>query len=456
MKNPNLIHKHILIVLFGLIVLMGLFPSWTCGAQTNVPPSPTKQQTQESTRAQANRLAANQGLDMREGSPDYKAFWNFAKSAPQGVPLEEQVRWAVNKVNKGKARRPGMVAVDRGGKTTYTGSEGGPEYRTPHQAEQSFNRKEGTGHYVPPGGEAARKKIRADAEKMAAGQGLDMTPGSADYRLFYTFVDELANTPNHEYLNKPFGEQVKWAVNKVKAGRLGAPPVAPATETPLERINQQFGIKLPAGAPAPNPEDQIDSIAREFFAKHGIVVPQSQPPAATAEVKHKVLEKGIIGGVLGGILGLCLWVWGKIKKKPGVKDVQKIGQAVTVEGLSLENETKDYPKDRAMKNLNLMQKRILLVGVGIIILMGLIPPWSATTQTIHFSGYPHKAIASHAAESAAGYHFIFFPPRKSDFSGDSSNQTDSSIDYRLDFGRLFIQWFFVSLSTAALMFYFKE
>jgi len=28
--------------------------------------------------------------------------------------------------------------------------------------------------------------------------------------------------------------------------------------------------------------------------------------------------------------------------------------------------------------------------------------------------------------------------------------------YRLDFGRLFIQWFFVSLPTAALMFYFKE
>jgi len=64
--------------------------------------------------------------------------------------------------------------------------------------------------------EAGRVQIRADAEKMAAEQGLDMAPGSADYRLFYSHVDELANDPKHEYRDKPFEEQVKWAAGGVR------------------------------------------------------------------------------------------------------------------------------------------------------------------------------------------------------------------------------------------------
>jgi hypothetical protein len=59
-------------------------------------------------------------------------------------------------------------------------------------------------------------KVRADAEKMATEQGLDMTPGSADYRLFYSHVDELANDPKHEYRDKSFEEQVKWATGGVR------------------------------------------------------------------------------------------------------------------------------------------------------------------------------------------------------------------------------------------------
>lgn len=110
-----------------------------------------------------------------------------------------------------------------------------------------------------------------------------------------------------------------------------------------------------------------------------------------------------------------------------------------------------------MKNLNLMQKRIFLIGVGIIILMGLIPPWSATTQTIHFdSSLAHKPLASHTTESAAGYHFIFLPPRSYGFRGEEYTTTDSSEDYGLDFGRLFIQWIFVAAGAAALIFYFKD
>lgn len=61
------------------------------------------------------------------------------------------------------------------------------------------------------------ERIRARAESMAQEQfGLDMTKGSADQRLFDTFVQELATDPDHEMRGKPFEEQVKWASNGVK------------------------------------------------------------------------------------------------------------------------------------------------------------------------------------------------------------------------------------------------
>jgi len=58
--------------------------------------------------------------------------------------------------------------------------------------------------------------VRAQAEKLATEMGLDMTPGSADYRLFYSHVDELAANPEHDFRGKPFEEQVKWATSGVR------------------------------------------------------------------------------------------------------------------------------------------------------------------------------------------------------------------------------------------------
>jgi hypothetical protein len=58
--------------------------------------------------------------------------------------------------------------------------------------------------------------VRSRANKMATDLGLDMTPGSAEYRLFYSHVDELAANPEHEFYTKPFEEQVKWATNGVR------------------------------------------------------------------------------------------------------------------------------------------------------------------------------------------------------------------------------------------------
>jgi hypothetical protein len=58
--------------------------------------------------------------------------------------------------------------------------------------------------------------VREKADKLATTMGLDMTPGSAEYRLFYSHVDELAANPEHEFYAKPFEEQVKWATSGVR------------------------------------------------------------------------------------------------------------------------------------------------------------------------------------------------------------------------------------------------
>lgn len=63
--------------------------------------------------------------------------------------------------------------------------------------------------------EAEAARIQELANRQATELGLDMNPGSADYRLFGTFVDELRSNPEHEYRNKPFEEQVKWVVDSV-------------------------------------------------------------------------------------------------------------------------------------------------------------------------------------------------------------------------------------------------
>jgi hypothetical protein len=58
---------------------------------------------------------------------------------------------------------------------------------------------------------------RAEAEQIAASKfGLDMTPGSADARVFDTFVNELAYDQEHEVRKLPFEEQVKWASEGVR------------------------------------------------------------------------------------------------------------------------------------------------------------------------------------------------------------------------------------------------
>jgi hypothetical protein len=422
---------------------------------------------------------------------------------------------------------------------------------------------------------SAREKIRADAEKMAAAQGLDMTPGSVDYRLFYSFVDELAGNPKHEFRNKPFEEQVRWAVNKVKAARPVAPTLAPAPATPPP-VAQEAITQIPAGKPiwadaeprtskdlppadGWRPPANIKLPSRETGWRPGLLgqVPlivvilisviiavvclilgfmsltrkltiedrqepksdKNESPITLCQLEiedtesvptqewSSTLSLGtkisirvaiyivsflitgfVLLGILIGIFKLksdskylavffYVFVIPSVKKyldkkfplyeepsplplneSPKCKQKSKQERSEPIE--KQEREVSEFPvegkEDRTLKNLNLMQKRIMLAGVAVIMLMGLFPPWiQTTTTTATNSGgiYVQETRHTTTVDTAAGYYFLSNAPWSSD---DKKVYVRTLLTYRLDFGRLLIQWFFVSLSTAALMFYFKE
>lgn len=105
-----------------------------------------------------------------------------------------------------------------------------------------------------------------------------------------------------------------------------------------------------------------------------------------------------------------------------------------------------------MKKLNLMQKRIMLAGVAIIVLMGLFPPCihSSAISSSSTSGFLEKQPRP---ESGSYAFFFNLPGHSKSKRSDFFYQHDY---YHLAFGRLLIQWFLVFISTAALMIYFKE
>ena len=83
-------------------------------------------------------------------------------------------------------------------------------------------------------------------------------------------------------------------------------------------------------------------------------------------------------------------------------------------------------------SINPIQKKIIMVGIGIIILMGLFPPW---TNTFHYkTAYSKKP---------AGYAFILTPPKK----------RAQSIAYgiELDVTRLIVQWMIIFMATGLVV-----
>lgn len=71
--------------------------------------------------------------------------------------------------------------------------------------------------------------------------------------------------------------------------------------------------------------------------------------------------------------------------------------------------------------LNSKQRKILIIGVVVILLMGAVPPWTYTFK--HTSTY---------SERPAGYYFIVSPP--------SPIAASRAHGIKIDASRLFIQW----------------
>ncbi len=81
--------------------------------------------------------------------------------------------------------------------------------------------------------------------------------------------------------------------------------------------------------------------------------------------------------------------------------------------------------------MNKIQKRIVVTGALIVILMGLIPPW---TYTFH-----HQKLLNRPRLKPAGYSLIFTPaPPESKGAGQG---------IELDLKRLLVQWIITGIAT---------
>lgn len=79
-------------------------------------------------------------------------------------------------------------------------------------------------------------------------------------------------------------------------------------------------------------------------------------------------------------------------------------------------------------NINEKQKKIIIIGVAVVILMGLFPPWTYT--------FKYKTAYSN---EPAGYGFILAPPKK------KTQAMAHGIE--LDIARLSVQWIIVLMAT---------
>lgn len=104
-------------------------------------------------------------------------------------------------------------------------------------------------------------------------------------------------------------------------------------------------------------------------------------------------------------------------------------------------------------NMNKKQKTVILVGIGIMVVMSLIPPWFHTVQE-----------KGHAKEERSSvYGPIFKPPRPHVYDVIERGLVDKTLDVdtfrtlidninwgvRLDTDRLLVQWAMVALVAAA-------
>ncbi len=89
------------------------------------------------------------------------------------------------------------------------------------------------------------------------------------------------------------------------------------------------------------------------------------------------------------------------------------------------------------------------MGTGIIVLMGLIPPWYYRT----FYGVDQRIVSEMRAEE--NYGFLFSPPDPLYERGYSDRRLSMRLA-RIDFSRLILQWFVVAVSTAGIIFFLER
>jgi hypothetical protein len=96
------------------------------------------------------------------------------------------------------------------------------------------------------------------------------------------------------------------------------------------------------------------------------------------------------------------------------------------------------------------KQRTIIIGLAIILLMGLIPPWKCAFS---LAKYPRL-------ERPAGYGFIFYPPSPVKVAGSgeffSPMNRPSYWSVRLDVTRLFIQWAVIAIAVAGICLVLKE
>jgi len=82
--------------------------------------------------------------------------------------------------------------------------------------------------------------------------------------------------------------------------------------------------------------------------------------------------------------------------------------------------------------MNKKQLKVLWIGIGIIAVMGLFPPWHM------------KSMMGVGSQKTFGFSFILLPPLKGD------------VHPTIDIPQLFVQWFIVSTITGGLIVTFKD
>ena len=85
--------------------------------------------------------------------------------------------------------------------------------------------------------------------------------------------------------------------------------------------------------------------------------------------------------------------------------------------------------------MNEKQKKILMIGIGVIVLMCLIPPWNVSVT-----------YKSQKMSRPTGYSLIFTPPA---FKGKYAIVS-------IGFDRLFVQFIAAAFVTAGGIYYFKD